>query len=110
MSEANTGPWAVEKLGAKWAVKRPGLRAIYMLRDTKAKAQKACDDANKHHRQTILHEAAPAMLELVKLFERSVQYEIKGSLKDGDVEGARMKTITLNMIRDGIANATGSQP
>lgn len=43
--------------------------------------------------------AGPAMVELIQLFERSIVYEISKDKKSGDDEGARMKTITLNMVR-----------
>lgn len=54
--------------------------------------------------------SAPDLYDLVKLFQRSVEYEIRRSEKDGDREGARLKTVTLNLIRAALAKATGGQP
>lgn len=47
------------------------------------------------------------LLELAKLFRKSVEYEIRVNRTDAgrDEEGARLKTITLNLIRDAIAKA-----
>lgn len=53
--------------------------------------------------------AAPDLLELAKLFERSVLHYIALDMHIGDEEGARMKTVTLNMVRAVIARAE-SQP
>jgi hypothetical protein len=49
--------------------------------------------------------AAPDLLELARLFQASVEYEIKKSRAAGDEEGARLKTITLNMIRAALSKA-----
>lgn len=51
--------------------------------------------------------AAPKLLDLAQLFARSVEYEIARSRNEGDEEGARMKTITLNLIRAATTEATG---
>ena len=66
-------------------------------------AKSKTDEANAR-----LISAAPEMLDLLNLFERSVEYEIRSSRTDGDEEGARMKTITLNLIRACITKATGA--
>lgn len=50
--------------------------------------------------------AAPDLFELAKLFARSIEYEIKRSEKNGDDEGARLKTITLNLVLETIAKAS----
>lgn len=52
---------------------------------------------------------APELLELVKLFAESVEYQIRVDRTDAgrDEEGARLKTITLNLIRESIARAEG---
>jgi hypothetical protein len=49
--------------------------------------------------------AAPALLSLVKLFERSLVYYIRKDRSDGDEEGARMKTATLNQVRAALSKA-----
>ena len=51
--------------------------------------------------------AAPELLELAKLLERTVAYEIDISKGAGDDEGARMKTLTLLHVCDIIAKAEG---
>jgi hypothetical protein len=53
--------------------------------------------------------AAPELLDLVKLFEKSVKYYVGIDRSDAgrDEEGARAKTITLNLIRQVIAKAEG---
>lgn len=53
-----------------------------------------------------LHKAAPELLKLVRLFEKTVEYYIRKNEADGDDEGARMKIGTLNTIRATIAEAT----
>ena len=52
--------------------------------------------------------AAPALVEMAKLFERSIVYEIKRSERDGDDEGARLKSFTLAEVRAAIAAAKGT--
>lgn len=47
------------------------------------------------------------LLEMTKLLERTVEYEIRVSKGAGDDEGARMKAITLNLVRGVIAKAEG---
>jgi hypothetical protein len=42
------------------------------------------------------------LLEVAELFEKAILFEISKSHREGDDEGARMKTITLNMVRDAI--------
>jgi hypothetical protein len=53
--------------------------------------------------------AALDLLGLAKQFEKSVEYEIRVDRSDAgrDEEGARLKTITLNLIREAIAKAEG---
>lgn len=56
-----------------------------------------------------LIEAAPALLELARLFESCVVYEINRNEKAGDTEGANLKRVTLRLIRDVIAKAGGAR-
>lgn len=51
--------------------------------------------------------AAPELLELARLFESTIEYEIRKSEKDGDTEGANLKRVTLNLTRAAIAKAEG---
>lgn len=44
---------------------------------------------------------------VVKLFESVILYEINKAEHEGDDEGARLKTVTLNMCRDLLAKAKG---
>jgi hypothetical protein len=55
----------------------------------------------------LLIAAAPELLEMAKLFEKSVEYQIRVARTDAgsDEEGARLKTITLNLIREAISKA-----
>lgn len=53
-----------------------------------------------------LNIAQEALLEMAKLFEKTAEYEIRRSEQEGDDEGARMKTLTLNLIRQAIALAS----
>lgn len=73
-----------------------------------------CDTDNgsdaRYAANALLMAAAPDLLEMAKLFERCVEYEIRRSRKDGDEEGARLKTVTLNLIRNAIAKAEGRAP
>ena len=43
------------------------------------------------------------LLEHTKLFERCLVYEIRKSEKEGDDEGANLKSLTLAMVRDTLA-------
>lgn len=54
-----------------------------------------------------LNIAQEALLEQMKLFESVVEYEIRKSEREGDTEGARLKTLTLNLIRDAVSKAKG---
>lgn len=54
-----------------------------------------------------LIEAAPDLLELAKLLQRTVEFELRRSEKTDDDEGTRLKRITLHMIRTKIAKAEG---
>lgn len=51
--------------------------------------------------------AAPELLDHAVLFERTIIYEIAKSEKAGDDEGARLATVTLNLLRATIAKARG---
>jgi len=51
--------------------------------------------------------AAPDLLELAKQFKATAEYYIRESRKSSDEEGARLKTVTLNMINAAIAKAEG---
>ena len=59
----------------------------------------------QRQRERRLADAAPDLLELAKLFEKAVEYEIRRSAKSLDAEGTRLKQITLNLIRQTIAKA-----
>jgi len=48
------------------------------------------------------------LLEIARLFERTIEWEIKRSLRDGDDEGARLKIATLNQVLAAIKLATGA--
>lgn len=47
-----------------------------------------------------------ALLEIARLFAKSIEFQIK---REDDDEGCRMKMVTLNLIRDAISEADGSQ-
>lgn len=61
----------------------------------------------QHQAHAHLISAAPELQEQVELFERSLVYEIKKSELNGDDEGARLKTLTLNLVRDVLAKSRG---
>lgn len=52
---------------------------------------------------------APDLIEIARLFEQTIEYEIRRSLHDGDDEGARLKTLTLHMVRAALARAEGRE-
>lgn len=45
------------------------------------------------------------LLEVAKLFEQALLYQIHKSRREGDEEGARMATLTYNLVREAIRNA-----
>jgi hypothetical protein len=45
------------------------------------------------------------LLEIAKLFERSLDFEIRRNRGEGDEEGARLKIVTLNLVREAIKKA-----
>ena len=45
------------------------------------------------------------LVALAKQFERVAEYEIRRAQKDGDDEGVRLRTVTLNMIRAALDKA-----
>lgn len=56
------------------------------------------------------HEAVPilradyeALVALVRMFEKSVIYEISKSRRSGDDEGASLKALTLSVIQSALA-------
>lgn len=49
--------------------------------------------------------AAPELLEQAKLFERCIIYEIGVAEKRDDDEGARLKSLTLHLLREVLAKA-----
>lgn len=51
--------------------------------------------------------AAPDLLEMVKLLEKSLEYYIAIDQRAGDEDSARAKTITLNIVRVSISKAEG---
>lgn len=48
------------------------------------------------------------LLEATKLFERSINFEIRRDRDKGDSEGVRLKTLTLIQVREAIAEAEKS--
>lgn len=50
--------------------------------------------------------AAPELLDVARLLERTIIYEIGKDGRAGDDESARSKTLTLNYVRAVIAKAT----
>lgn len=52
--------------------------------------------------------AAPDLLEVAKHFEACIEFEMAASRREGDDEGVRLKTISLNLTRAAIAKATGA--
>lgn len=67
----------------------------------------ATPDDDLGERICLAFNAHAALLEMAKLLERTAKFEIRNRQRDGDDEGARMMTITLNMVRAGIAKAEG---
>jgi hypothetical protein len=50
------------------------------------------------------------LLEQVKLFEKSVEYQIRVATSKGDDEGARLMGFTLHLVRESIAKASALAP
>lgn len=46
---------------------------------------------------------APELFKWAELFEKTIEYEILVSRNGGDEEGARLKTLTLNLLRADLA-------
>ena len=81
---------------------RRGRISQVLARVTAAISWRAESEANAH-----LIAAAPGLYEAAKLFEKTILYEIARSQSDGDEEGARMKTVSLNVLRETLAKAEG---
>lgn len=54
---------------------------------------------------TKAQKAAPKLVEMVKLLEQVCLHEIKKAAREGDDEGARLRTITLHRVRAVLAEA-----
>lgn len=52
--------------------------------------------------------AAPELLEQCRLFKRALEYQIRASRGAGDDEGAKLKTLTLNLLLEDLAKAGAS--
>lgn len=98
MNKHTPGPWTAHEYGSPtghWYVRGP--------RDEKIiHGPSLNNEANAH-----LIAAAPDLLEQTKLLERALLYEIKKSENDGDNEGARLKGVTLGIVREVLAKAEG---
>ena len=90
---------AVEK---DWMVGGPGGERIFAAGSGSGYQQIAVTEKRlgKARRARVgrLIAAAPDLLELAKLFEKSIRYQIQVVGKRGDHEGARMMTVTLNTV------------
>jgi hypothetical protein len=101
MSKSTPGPWAYDG----------GINRVYSTATNQCVAaihiagNPACEDAWPADARLIA--AAPELLALAHEYRRAVEYYIAADMKSGDREGARMKTITLNMIDATIAKAEG---
>jgi hypothetical protein len=60
--------------------------------------QVRADLASAHEEIARLHKSNDALVEMATPFRANVEYEIRRSEKEGDDEGARMKTFTLSQI------------
>lgn len=62
-------------------------------------------EMNRAHARLIA--AAPELLGLARQFEAVVRWQIRKDQTDGDDEGARLKTVTLNIIQAAITKVEG---
>lgn len=62
---------------------------------------------SKNEADAHLFAAAPDLLASVKLFRDTIEYLIKADRVAGDDEGARLKSFTLESVKDLIAKAEG---
>jgi hypothetical protein len=58
-----------------------------------------CDECGALPTKYVRADRFEMLVSLAQLFEQAVEYQIKVDLANGDDEGARMKTATLNQIR-----------
>lgn len=102
MSGHTPGPWAVD--GSEQNVFEPKTRGIiaWVSSPDEMGEQNEETRANAH-----LIAAAPELLDLAKKFRAAVAFYVKASERDGDDEGARMKSLTLIEIDAVIAKAEG---
>ena len=101
MSEAKhtPGPWSVaERLGFGWLI-HPNVAVAYGGEGS------GKQDEGEHNARLIA--AAPDLLTSVKLFRDTIEYLIKADRVAGDDEGARLKSFTLEDVKDLIAKAEG---
>jgi hypothetical protein len=97
------GPWT-QRRGTAWDIDifghdRPSLALASAHKGGRISEER---DANAH-----LISAAPELLEQTQLLVRCLEYEIRVSEKNGDDEGARLKSFTLAQARAVVAKALG---
>lgn len=110
MAEHTAGPWEINyRRGQAMIVPcapRPARGVSFVVAhvgtNVISDAAIARRDANAH-----LISAAPDLLTLAILFRDAIKWEIANSRREGDDEGARLKTITLNLVGQAIAKAEG---
>lgn len=86
----------------------PHLRVCFLTSNgpTEANARLIAAAPTMYAEITRLRRVNAGLVELLKLFERSIDYEIRKSRGNGDDEGVRMKTFTLNQVRAALRFAT----
>lgn len=95
------GPWELREADGNYLFQVVGKTA-------RGKDEVICRPAGKNRKANgHLLAAALELLELTRLLERTLVYEIKKSKAAGDDEGANLKSFTLAEVRGALARAEG---
>lgn len=114
MSEFTPGPWTYRpKEDDDWGfVRGPIGRLVARAASGRVLNE---DELGAHRRNGTdpyeanarLIAASPQLYDLAVLFRKSIEYEIRKNIDDGDDEAAKMKAVTLNIVRAALSAADG---
>jgi hypothetical protein len=117
---ADFSQFLAERVGRNWVLARRSSRIVAKYGESvKCLSQKQYTTLEAEYERLTLRSAhgdgpsralcnaAPDLLKVAQLFAKTIEYLIKVDMSKGDDEGARLKTVTLNMIvLPAIAKAT----
>lgn len=104
----HTPLWTVEKVGRHWVVSHPDKQWMHLIRETRADAIRARDEANDYEQSERIKEAAPDMLDALRNVQKIISEAAMTGFNWKDGDWADRLFFSQQKTSGAIRKATGS--